>query len=194
MTDDDDPNDIPPTSSPPSPSIASKRRFSQSAIEDPNDYDSAGMKSLHRFSSSSSTPSTSSKRGRMTGTIALTTIGHGILEMGASYCKSLDSKDIRHQDRMTQWDRQLGIQRERQERQDLQESLERKEREERQQKHQDAIDCAQEIDLDLESEDLAKLLEVFQHDIDSAVLYLSIKTEGVRKAWVKRRIAERPSL
>ena len=41
----------------------------------------------------------------------------------------------------------------------------------------------------LPDEDLAALFDVFQKEEGSALAYLSIKTEGVRKAWVKCKIA-----
>lgn len=114
----------------------------------------------------------------MTGAIALATIGHGIVDLGASYRKGLEDKGARHQDRMTHLERQL----ERQERQERQDLLVRQER-------QEAMIRAQELESDLSDDSLAALLEVFQDDEGSAMAYLSIKTESVRKAWVKRKIA-----
>lgn len=199
-----DDNDILSTSPPPSPSIGSKRTFTALDSESVIEVDTAAIKYLPRVSSSrmasSSTPSTSttSKRGRLTGAIALTTIGHGIVDLGASIRQGLVDKDSRHQDRMTQLERQLDhqelqlkLQREHQEHQELQGTLERQERQERQQKRKEAMDLAQDIDIDIGPENLAYLLEVFETEEDSARTYLSIKVDDVRKAWVKMKIARR---
>lgn len=99
---------------------------------------------------------------------------------------------------MTQLERQLDhqelqlkLQREHQEHQELQGTLERQERQERQQKRKEAMDLAQDIDIDIGPENLAYLLEVFETEEDSARTYLSIKVDDVRKAWVKMKIARR---
>ena len=51
------------------------------------------------------------------------------------------------------------------------------------------MELAQGKETYLPDEDLAALFGVFQKEEGSALAYLSIKTEGVRKAWVKRKIA-----
>ena len=51
------------------------------------------------------------------------------------------------------------------------------------------MELAQGKETYLPDEDLAALFDVFQKEKGSALAYLSIKTEGVRKAWVKRKIA-----
>jgi hypothetical protein len=191
---------IPPTSLLPSP-LSSKRRFS--VLDSVNAGDSATVKFFPRASSSRqsssrhsssrlsssrlssphdslSIPSTSgsAKRGRMSGTVALTTIGHGIIDLSTSYRKALDDKEARHQDRMAQHqDTMLHLER--------QLTLGREERQER----QEAMDRAQEMETDLSDDSLAALLEVFQTEEGSAMAYLSIKIESVRKAWVKRKLA-----
>ena len=111
-----------------------------------------------------STPSaSSSKRGRMTGAIALTTIGHGITDLNASYCKGLEQEEARHQYRMSQQDHRDNVM-----------SL--------------AMERAQELDSDLSPEDLIALFEVFQTEEGSAKAYILIKIETVRKAWVKHKV------
>ena len=63
---------------------------------------------------------------------------------------------------------------------------ERREEEEHQER-QEAMELAQGKETYLPDEDLAALFDVFQKEKGSALAYLSI--EGVRKAWVKRKIA-----
>ena len=98
----------------------SKRRFSVLEAESVEDNTGAATKSLTRFSLSRGasshdsvsyrTTSSSSKRGRITGSIALTNIGHSIQELGATYRKSIESKQARHQDLMAQLSLQMSHQ------------------------------------------------------------------------------------
>lgn len=179
---------IPPSSPPPSPSIAPKRRFSLLDSESVGDVNDTAIKSLSRFSSSGKSSSrdslsarstsSSSKRGRMSGAIALANIGHGIIDLGASYRKSIEDKEARHHDKMVQHQdamSQMSRQAEREERRDV--------------TFKEATDRAQELERDLSDDDLAALIDVFQTEEGSAMAYLAIKIESVRKAWVKRKIS-----
>ena len=48
----------------------------------------------------------------------------------------------------------------------------------------------QEVDVShLSEEELAGIIEVFEQDGESAKAYLMIKIEGVRKAWIRRKLA-----
>jgi hypothetical protein len=87
----DKPDDnVPPTLPPPSPSVASKRQFSVLHSGSVNDMETSRT-ATSKINSSHSTPLTSnSKRERMTGAIALTTIGHGLADLNSSYCKALE--------------------------------------------------------------------------------------------------------
>jgi hypothetical protein len=187
------PNNTSPTSLPSRSSFASnKRRFSAlesgSLVEDTNDISS--IKSLSPFTPSGSTPSSStiSKRGRMTGASGMHSIGHSLMDIGVSYRKGLESKEIRHQERMGRFDREIEFQREREQRQDHQER-ERK-HQERERKRQEAMTRAQLLDSDIGPDNLAALLEVFETEEVSVTTYLSIITDETRKAWVRRKIAK----
>ena len=184
----------------------SKHRFSVLEAESVEDNTGAATKSLTRFSLSRDaslhdsvsyrTTSSSSKHGRITGSIALTNIGHSIQDLGATYCKSIESKQAKHQDLMAQLslqmshqEQQLELQGHQLKHQERQKEEEHQERQDRFQKRQEAMELAQGKETYLPDEDFAALFDVFQKEEGSALAYLSIKTEGVRKAWVKRKIA-----
>jgi hypothetical protein len=180
------PNNTSPTSLPSHSSFASNKRpfsvlESGSLVEDINDISS--IKSLSPFTPSGSSPSSStiSKRGRMTGASGMHSIGHSLMDIGVSYRKGLESKEIRHQERMGHLDRELEFQREREQRQQHQEL---------QRKRQEAMTRAQLLDSDIGPDNLAALLEVFETEEVSVTTYLSIITDETRKAWVRRKIAK----
>lgn len=110
-----------------------------------------------------SAPSTS-RRGTMAGAIALTTIGHGLADIGSSYCKGVELADARHHDRLFRRDRWDGVLAE-------------------------VRKCAQEQEAYLSDEDLATIFEVFQAEEANAKACLAIKSEGVRKVWVRHQIS-----
>jgi hypothetical protein len=82
---------VPPTSPPPSPSLASKRRFS--AIDLESVSVSAGNTPTSR---SLNTDSSISKRGRTTGPGALASIGRGLADFNSIFRSSLDQREARH--------------------------------------------------------------------------------------------------
>ena len=90
---------------------------------------------------------------------------------------------------MSHQEQQLELQGCQLERQERREEEECQERQDRFQKRQEAMELAQGKETYLPDDDLAALFDVFQKEEGSALAYLSIKTEGVRKAWVKRKIA-----
>ena len=175
----------------------SKHRFSVLEAESVEDNTGAATKSLTRFSLSRDaslhdsvsyrTTSSSCKHGRITGSIALTNIRHSIQDLGATYRKSIESKQAKHHDLMAQLSLQMSHQEQQLELQGHQ--LKHQERQDRFQKCQEAMELAQGKETYLPDEDFAALFDVFQKEEGSALAYLSIKTEGVRKAWVKRKIA-----
>ena len=184
----------------------SKHRFLVLEAESVEDNTGAATKSLTRFSLSRDaslhdsvsyrTTSSSSKHGRITGSIALTNIGHSIQDLGATYRKSIESKQAKHQDLMAQLslqmshqEQQLELQGHQLKHQERQKEEEHQERQDRFQKRQEAMELAQGKETYLPDEDFAALFDVFQKEEGSALAYLSIKTEGVRKAWVKCKIA-----
>jgi hypothetical protein len=185
---------IPTTSLQPSPSVASKRRFSVLEQESVGDDNDTAAKSMSHFSSSRNSLSTrsttsSGKRGRMSGTVALATIGHGILDLGASFRKSVENREARHNDIMTQLTLQMQHQGQQMERQERREQMARQER-------QEAMERAQEKESYLSDDDLATLFDVFQKEEGSATAYLNnlLEKDSLRKAWVKRKIALAPVL
>lgn len=157
-----------PTPPPPSPSVAPKRPFS--AVETSSDSalprSVSQAKSTHSASltASSSNDSNSSlaKRSRMTGTIALTRIGDNFADFNATYRYGVDKEHERHEARMA-------------------------ERSARGQECGQAVARAQELETFLNADELAALLEVFE-DRNSAKAYLGIKTDKLRKAWIKRKL------
>jgi hypothetical protein len=99
----------------------------------------------------------------------LTNIGHTLAQINSSYAKGLEQQQARH--------------------------LERKSRQNHEESRlAEAIDLAQEIETDLTDDELARLLEAFQADNTNPVTYLQIKHEKLRKAWVKRKVAQMPPL
>jgi hypothetical protein len=190
----DDDEDIygPSTPPPPTPS-PSKRRFS--ALE------SAESSSQSAIPGSSSAPSgitatsrsgnstLSAKRGRMTGAIAISSLGHELS----------DIKDILRKDlELTKTSTEAREERKRQEIQEKeqleQKRLEREHQERERPMEQDpmlrAIILMQDVDSDLSPEDQVTLAELFSKELDSAKTYLALRSDPVRKAWIKRKLAQ----
>jgi hypothetical protein len=151
------------TPPPPSPSIASKCPFSvvetgsDSTTLPPSASQVPSVSSTSHASSSST-----SKRGRMTGAIALTHIGNNLADFNSAYRYGVDREHERHQARM-------------------------EERKARGHECGQAVAQAQELETYLSDDELAALLEVFEEQ-NSARAYLGIKTNELRKAWVKRKL------
>jgi hypothetical protein len=167
LDEDGDVNPAPPTSPPASPfTSASKRRFS--ALDGNVSASSVAATPTSRSLISSS--SGSAKRGRITGAIALTTIGHGLAGLNTLYRTGLEQEDARHRQRMA-W---------RQESRDHQvHSSNIVDR---------AMDRVQELESSLSPDQLAGLLEIFEAHPGSARAYLAIKGDGVRNAWIQRKL------
>jgi hypothetical protein len=170
--DDDDEDNAPATSPPPSPSIASKRRFSaidSETVSTSRDSDMLSPSASARVTPTSrslvSSNSSSSKRGRVTGAIALANIGHNFADFNTMYRVSLDRQEARHQQRAAKRSHQeedpMSI----------------------------AMEHVQETESDLTPDELAGLIDVFQKERDSARAYLLIKNDSIRKAWIKRKLA-----
>lgn len=51
----------------------------------------------------------------------------------------------------------------------------------------------QEVDSDLSPDDQVTLADLFTKDHDSATAYLLLKSDAVRKAWIKRKLAQAAS-
>ena len=179
-----------PTLPPPTPS-PSKQRFStlasesidsssQSAIPSPSTAITGGSPTSRSAVSSSSGRA---KRGRMTGAIAISSLGHelsdikGLLRMEIESTKSnLDAREERKR-----WE------------------MERSEHNHpRQIQNQpmpmdpmlNAIEHMQELDSDLSPDDQATLADLFNEDTGSAKTYLALKTDPVRKAWIQRKLKQ----
>lgn len=163
----------PPTSPPPSESSlsmnTSKRRFS--AVENPSNTSTVRSLSQpsraesHPSTSHASSASTSAKRGRLTGAIALTSIGHGIADLNASYRRGLELDEARHLDRLSHRDRRDNT-------------------------ISEAVERALQLEIHLLPDVLAALIEILEENEGSAKAYLAISIESVRKAWVRRKLAK----
>lgn len=129
----------------------------------------------------------------MSGAVALSNIGQGIVDLGVSYRKNLENKETHHKDRMSHLDRQLDFQQLYEQRQEFQGSLEHEERLEHRKMRQDAMNIAQEENSDIGAENLAALLEVFE-DEEECRTYLGIHRSDVKRAWVMRKIAKMPDI
>lgn len=102
--DEENDHDPPATSPPPSPSIASKRRFSaidSESVDTSRDWDMVSPSARVTPASRSlvSSNSSTSKRGRMTGAIALANIGHTFSDFNSNYRIGLDRQEARHRQR-----------------------------------------------------------------------------------------------
>jgi hypothetical protein len=157
---------FPPTSAPPSPSVATKRRFS---FLERGDSDIATPSLPNTSSAPSTHPSTSSvsKRGRVSGAVALTSIGHSITGFTSVYRQGIELEQARHEARAAR--RGQGAN-------SSSSSSSR------------AMDKAQTVECDLSSDELATLLEIFEEE-STANAYLQIRTDELRKAWVRRKLA-----
>ena len=200
----DDDDAAPPPLPPPTPS-PSKRRFSMLVSESANSSSpcaipgssSAGISGISPVSRSAG--SSSSKRGRMTGAIAISSLGHELSDI-----KGLLRMDIE----LTKSNAEAREERKCQERKDLEERkrLEEHQRLEERQRQEEAIldhekdpmlvaiDRLQEVEADLSPDEMAILAELFNKEHDSAKTYLALKSDPVRKAWIKRRLAQSGSV
>jgi len=194
----DDDAVAPPTLPPPTPS-PSKRRFSALVSESADTSQSpstlSGISPISR-----SVASSSSKRGRMTGAIAISSLGHELSDI-----KGLLRLDIEQ----TRLNAEAREERKRQERKHFEErerlEHERREHERREERerleqvmlldHEKdpmliAINRVQEMETDLSPDEIAILAELFNKEHDSAKIYLALKADPVRKAWIKRKLAQ----
>jgi hypothetical protein len=136
----------------------------------------------------------------MTGAIAISSLGHELSDI-----KGLLRQDIEQ----TRSNAEAREERKRQERERLEherreerERLEHERREERERLEQVmlldhekepmlvAINRVQEMETDLSPDEIAILAELFTKEHDSAKTYLALKSDPVRKAWIKRRLAQ----
>jgi hypothetical protein len=162
-------NDIPPTSPPPSPSVATKRRFS--TVDGATASGSGGDSDITSLVQNSS--SSTSKRGRVSGAVALTSIGHSLTGFASVYRKGIEMQQARHEERVARRGQGTGS---------SDDSV-----------SSQAMDKAQTVETDLSADELATLLENFE-DEKAANAYLRIKGDDLRgddlrKAWVKRKLA-----
>lgn len=204
----DDSSVAPPTLPPPTPS-PSKRRFSavsesadassSSAIVDSS---SAGISRISPVSRSAvSSSSSRAKRGKMTGAIAMSSLGHelsdikGLLRLDLELTKSnAEAREERKRQQLKRWQEREHLDRERLEHEHLEE---RKRLEQSVSVHQDpmldAIYHMQEVETDLSADEQAILVDLFSKEHDSAKSYLALKSDPVRKAWIKRRLKQADS-
>lgn len=140
-----------PTSPPPSSVISgSKRKFSALRLSTPGSTPSA----------STSAVTSSSKRGRMTGAIALHQLKDSLVDFNSNYSSSIRQR--------TNWIEQRTAN----------SAVERR---------QTAMKLAQEQEKDLDVDHLAALLELFE-DASIADAYITLGSESLRKAWVRRKL------
>lgn len=52
-----------------------------------------------------------------------------------------------------------------------------------------AIERAEELETELDDERLVQLINIFETDVSAADAYMVIKRDGLRKAWVKAKLA-----
>jgi hypothetical protein len=177
----------PPTLPPPTPS-PSKRRFSAlssegadsssaSTIPGPSSAGISGISPVSR-----STASSSSKRGRITGAIAISSLRQEVSDI-----KGLLRMDIE----LTKSNAEAREERKRLERESLEERerLERERLEHEKDPMLDAICRMEEVDTDLPPDDQAILADLFNNR-DSAKTYLTFKSDPVRKAWINFKVAQ----
>lgn len=219
VVDDDDIYGTPP---PPTPS-PSKRRFSAvdstsgasqfpnsnpDSESSPSGVTSTGTPPISRSLKSSYS---SAKRGKMTGAIAISNLGHEVsdiktlmrqdIELAKSQIEARNERKRQDNERLEQ-ERQVRQEREHQEREHLEQERQERERLERERleqerqarEQQNPIFCAitrmQEVDSDLPPEDQVTLADLFNSDLNSASTYLLLKADPVRKAWIKRKLAQ----
>ena len=207
----DDNDDPPPTLPPPTPS-PSKRRFSALVSESADSStpsaipgsSSAGISGISPVSRSAA--SSSSKRGRMTGAIAISSLGHELSDIKGLLCMDLEmtksnaeAREERKRLEREQLERNRlernRLEQERLEHEQLeQERLEREHREQVLDHQKDpvlgAIDRMQEMETDLSADHQAILADLFNKEHDSTKVYLALKTDPLRKAWIKRRLTQ----
>ena len=187
---DDDDQQVPPTLPPPTPSPA-KRRFSTIAPESVDisthsriSGPSTGI-SAHSRSAPSASSGSASKRGRMTGAIAISSLGNelsdlkGLLRMDIESTRS--TVDAREERKRWEIERQDRLEQERS-KQTVQQTPE--------DAPFAAIQRMQEVDSDLLPDDQATLADFFTEDVVSAKTYLVLTTEAVRKAWIQRKLRQ----
>lgn len=144
----------------------------------PSEISLSRSQSISSHISSSTSTSLSSKRGRMTGAIALTSIAHTISDLGNVLRDGIKQEDERHRARSHRRHQQDIERRETAQRLELAAS---------QDPMVEAMQLAQEQEKDLTPEELAAFLEVFE-DPTVARAYLAIKNVEVRKRWVNRKL------
>lgn len=220
--DDDDDIDLygpaaPATLPPPTPS-PSKRRFS--ALED-SVGPSTSSQSI--IPSSKSTPSgisptsrsasgtSSAKRGKLTGAIAVSSLNNEIsslkdfLRMDSEQARSSIDERRRRETELFEQDRLDRLERERLKTERMEKFLERGRlnlehmerghpplsmmaQQEPKNSMLDAINRMQEVDSDLSAEDQVTLMDIFA-DPGSAMTYLALKSDEVRKVWIKCKLS-----
>lgn len=57
------------------------------------------------------------------------------------------------------------------------------------QRKQKAMIQAQKLETDLDDDQMVSLINLFQHDVSAAAAYLVLQRAGLRKAWVKDKLA-----
>lgn len=163
-----------PESPPPTPSVAPKRRFSE--IDTHSNSKSLPPSISHPSSLTgshvSSLGTSESKRGRMTGSIALNHIGQNFAGFNEVYKYGIDKEQERHQARMEERNARLRVSQQLSDR------------------SRQASEQAQQLETYLELEELAVLIEVLE-DQNVASTYLSLKADELRKAWIRRKLIAR---
>ena len=97
--------------------------------------------------------------------IALTSIGHGIADLSASYQRGLKLDEARHVDWLSHCDHHKNT-------------------------ISEAVEHAQQLETHLLPDVLAALIKILEESKGSAKAYLSISIESVWKAWVKRKLSK----
>lgn len=126
------------------------------------------MNASASVSSPTVSTSSASKRGRVSGAVALTSIGHSITGFTSVFRQGMEMEQARHVERVA-----------RRARDNLSSSSQAQ-----------AMDKAQDIEHDLSPDELATLLEIFEEE-STAKAYLQIRDDAndLRKAWVRRKLA-----
>lgn len=167
-------NDLPPTSAPPSPSVAAsrgKRRFSAMDSTSGGDSDISDLTTpLQNASSTSSHMSSASaslsKRGRVSGAVALASLGHSLTGFTSVFRQGIEMEQARHNARVARRDTHNAST----------------------SSSSQAMDKAQTVELDLSPDELAALLEILEEE-SAANAYMQIRRDDLRVAWVKRKLA-----
>lgn len=190
---------LPPPTPAPSPS---KRRSSalEESVDDSSTPTIPASSSASALTLSGNTRSAnpySSKRGKMTGAIALSSLGHelsGIKDMLRTDMETSAADSLAFRNMIMKRKRQepddhlaterLPVARER----SAPERLGHEHLVEPQDLAVNAICHMQEVDSDLPIDDQAALVDLFEKENDSAKTYLALKSDALRRAWIKRKI------